>query len=157
MKSEVLAEDLEVRGPTVFRAYRGRPDETRSAFRNGWFRTGDQVVREDGRYRIVGRLSVDILKSGGYRLSAIEVEETLRQHPGVADCAVVGIPDVEWGQRVCAAVVPTVASAFQPEELQAWVAERLAPYKVPRRWLALETLPRNAVGKVRKPDVASLF
>jgi malonyl-CoA/methylmalonyl-CoA synthetase len=145
--------ELQVRGPGVFGEYWDRAAATRESFVDGWFRTGDVVVVEDGYYRILGRSSVDIIKSGGYKISALEIEEALRTHPGVQDCAVVGLEDPEWGERVCAAIV----GAAEPVELQRWLAERLAPYKVPRRWLQLPELPRNAMGKVTKPDVKRLF
>src|SRR5262249_42262541 len=96
-----------IRGPSVFRGYWRREDATRSAFQDGWFRTGDVVVRDDdGFLRVLGRTSVDILKSGGYKLSALEIEETLREHPAIAEIAVVGVPDATWGERVVAAIVP---------------------------------------------------
>ena len=97
--------EIEVRGPNVFAEYWGKPDATREAFRDGWFRTGDTASVENGRYRILGRTSVDILKTGGHKVSALEIEEALREHPAVAECAVVGVPDPEWGERVAAAVV----------------------------------------------------
>src|SRR5258708_637240 len=97
--------EIEVRGPNVFAEYWRRPDATREAFREGWFPTGDTAVIEDGVYRILGRTSIDILKTGGHKVSALEIEETLRQHLAIAECAVVGVPDVEWGERVAAAVV----------------------------------------------------
>jgi malonyl-CoA/methylmalonyl-CoA synthetase len=97
--------EIEVRGPSVFAEYWGKPDATRNAFREGWFRTGDTAVIENGVYRILGRTNIDILKTGGHKISALEIEEALREHPAVAECAVVGIPDPEWGERVAAAVV----------------------------------------------------
>ena len=94
-----------MRGPQVFAGYWNRPDATADAFVDGWFRTGDVAVREPDGYRLLGRSSVDILKTGGEKVSALEIEEVYRTHPDVVDCAVVGIPDDEWGDRVCAAVV----------------------------------------------------
>jgi len=149
--------ELEVRGPGVFLEYLGRPEETRAAFRRGWFRTGDVAVRDSYGFRILGRKSVDIIKTGGYKVSALEIEEVLREHPDVADCAVVGVPDAEWGEMVCAAVVPQPDSSLTETALRAWVGERLAPYKVPRRLLLLSALPRNAMGKVIKPELAARF
>jgi malonyl-CoA/methylmalonyl-CoA synthetase len=149
--------EIEVRGRSVFREYWGRPDATRAAFRDGWFRTGDVAVVEDGYYRILGRSSVDILKSGGYKVSALEIEEVLRGHPAVAECAVVGKEDAEWGERVCAALVLRPGASLAAEELRAWAAERLAPYKLPREVRVVDALPRNALGKVRKPEVKGLF
>jgi malonyl-CoA/methylmalonyl-CoA synthetase len=150
--------EIQVRGPTVFSEYWRRPTETAEAFtEDGWFRTGDQAVVEQGYYRILGRSSVDILKTGGEKISALEIEDVLRSHPGVADCAVVGLPDADWGERVCAAIVPRPGDVSTPEELRAFAKSRLAPYKVPKDVLLVPDLPRNAMGKVTKPDVRSLF
>ena len=152
--------EIEVRGPQVFREYWDRPRETASAFRQGWFRTGDEARLEDGSYRLLGRRSVDILKTGGHRVSALEIEEVYRAHPGVRDIAVAGVPDADWGQRVCAAWVTVAPAPERPpdaHELRAWGKERLAPYKVPRDFRMVAELPRNAMGKVRKPAVVSIF
>ncbi len=150
--------EIEVRGPQLFREYWGRPEETRAAFRNGWFRTGDEARLVDGYYRIVGRRLVDMLNTGGYRISALEVEDLYRNHTAIRDVAVVGVPDPVWGERVCAAWVP-VSSCSRPDqaELRSWGKERLAPYKVPHDFKAVSRLPRNAMGKVKKSQVASLF
>jgi malonyl-CoA/methylmalonyl-CoA synthetase len=148
--------DLEIRGPAVFREYWRRPGATAEAFRDGWFRTGDVAVVEDGYHRLLGRRSVDIIKTGGFKVSALEIEEVLREHPAIAECAVVGIEDEEWGERVCLAV--EAAGELPPlPELQAWARQRLAPYKLPRDLRRVDTLPRNAMGKVVKPEVAKLF
>ncbi|MBW3535084.1 MAG: AMP-binding protein [Gemmatimonadetes bacterium] len=148
---------IQVRGPTVFQAYWRRPEATAEAFaEGGWFRTGDRAVVEEGAWRILGRESVDILKTGGEKVSALEIEDVLRSHPGVADCAVVGVPDPEWGERVCAAAVPA-AGGLDPVALLAFARERLAPYKVPKDVLVVDALPRNAMGKVTKPRVKELF
>lgn len=167
--------EIQVRGEMLFREYWGLPEETAAAFTDGWFRTGDEAVLEDGYYRLLGRRAVDILKSGGYKISAIEIEELLRAHPGVADCAVVGLPDEEWGERIAAAVVTEPNAWFIPDSspkaigmieerasaiatvLEPWLRDRIAPYKVPRTWLWVEDLPRNEMGKVRKPAVRELF
>ena len=149
--------EVEVRGATVFREYWQRPDETKAAFRGGWFRTGDVAVVEQGSYRLLGRTSVDIIKTGGYKVSALEIEEVLRTHPGIAECAVVGIPDDEWGERVAVAVELRESVALPLEDLQAWAASRLAPYKMPRAMRTVTALPRNAMGKVIKPNVTALF
>ena len=152
--------EIEVRGATVFLEYWRRPDETREAFRDGWFRTGDVAVLDAGAYRILGRSSVDIIKTGGYKVSALEVEEVLRTHPAIAECAVVGVDDPEWGERICVAVEPRDGggtAVLTLAALQEWAKERLAPYKIPRALRAVTALPRNAIGKVTKPDVAKLF
>lgn len=149
--------EIEVRGPNVFLEYWRKPDATREAFHDGWFRTGDTAVVENGVYRILGRTNIDILKTGGHKVSALEIEETLRQHDAIAECAVVGVPDAEWGERVAVAIVLRDGSALEIEELRVWCKERLAAHKVPSRMLVLESLPRNAMGKVTKPALVELF
>ena len=149
--------ELEVRGPAVFHEYWQRPEETAAAFRNGWFRTGDMAVLENGSYRLLGRTSVDIIKTGGFKVSALEIEEVLRTHPSVAECAVVGVNDAEWGERVSAAVELKPGASLSLEDLQRWAKTILAPYKVPRALAPVDALPRNAMGKVVKPQVARLF
>jgi len=151
------AGEIEVRGRSVFVEYWRKPEATQSAFRDGWFRTGDTAVVENGVYRILGRTSVDILKTGGHKVSALEVEEVLREHPAVAECAVVGIPDAEWGERVAAAVVLNDNSVLDLPSLRTWARQSMATHKVPSRLLVLHELPRNAMGKVMKPSVAALF
>jgi malonyl-CoA/methylmalonyl-CoA synthetase len=145
--------EIEVRGPTVFLEYLNRPEATRAAFRDGWFRTGDMAVLDDGSYRILGRTSVDIIKTGGYKVSALEIEEVLREHPAIRECAVVGLEDPEWGERVCTAVVLCDGARLDLDALRKWARERLAPYKLPARLVVLDDLPRNAMGKVVKPEV----
>jgi malonyl-CoA/methylmalonyl-CoA synthetase len=149
--------EIEVRGPSVFAEYWGKPDAMRDAFRDGWFRTGDTAVVENGVYRILGRTNIDILKTGGNKVSALEIEETLREHPSVAECAVVGVPDPEWGQRVAAAVALKDGGALDLPSLRAWAKEFLAAYKLPSRLLVLDALPRNAMGKVTKPAIKAMF
>jgi len=149
--------EVEIRGPTVFLEYWRRPEATAQAFRDGWFRTGDVAAREDGAYRLLGRRSVDIIKTGGFKVSALEIEEVLRTHPEIGECAVVGVEDAEWGERVCVAVETAADSALTLEALQEWARVHLAPYKLPRALRRVDALPRNAMGKVVKPEVAKLF
>jgi malonyl-CoA/methylmalonyl-CoA synthetase len=149
--------EIEVRGPGVFAEYWDKPEATRVAFRAGWFRTGDTAVVENGVYRILGRTSIDVLKTGGYKVSALEIEEVLRKHPAVAECAVVGVSDPEWGQRVAAAVVLHDGMVLDLPALRTWALKLLAPYKVPTRLLVVDTLPRNAMGKVVKLSLVELF
>lgn len=149
--------ELEVRGPSVFLEYWKRPDETKAAFHDGWFRTGDMATIEDGYYRLLGRTSVDIIKTGGFKVSALEIEEVLRTHPAIAECAVVGVDDDEWGERVSAAVELRPGGELTLDSLQQWARVQLAPYKIPRALTAVTALPRNAMGKVIKPEVAGLF
>jgi malonyl-CoA/methylmalonyl-CoA synthetase len=148
--------EIEVQGPNVFREYWQRPEETLAAFRDGWFRTGDMAVIERGAFRLLGRTSIDIIKTGGFKVSALEIEEVLRKYPGVAECAVVGVPDEEWGERVAAAIEPADAS-LSLDDLQQWARSQLAPYKVPRAIRTVAALPRNAMGKVLKSEVAAMF
>jgi malonyl-CoA/methylmalonyl-CoA synthetase len=149
--------EIEVRGLSIFKEYWDKPKATQQSFRNGWFRTGDVAVLEKGRYRILGRMSIDILKTGGHKVSALEVEEQLREHPAVAECAVVGVPDVEWGERIAAAVVLRQGEALDLDCLRSWAKERLASHKIPSRLLILDALPRNAMGKVTKPAIVDLL
>lgn len=151
------AGEIEVRGPSVFKEYWGKQNATRVAFRNGWFRTGDTALVENGFYRILGRTSIDIIKTGGHKVSALEIEEILREHDSIADCAVVGVPDAEWGERVAGALVLRLGSSLDLEGLRLWAKERLAAHKIPSRLLTLDELPRNAMGKVTKPVIAKLF
>jgi len=148
--------EILVRGGNVFREYWRKPAETEKEFTaDGWFKTGDVAIVDDGYYRIVGRSSVDIIKSGGYKISALEIEEVLREHSLIKDCAVAGIPDDEWGELVVAAV--EAVDGFDPIAVNAWIRERMPAYKTPKRYLVVETLPRNAMGKVVKNDVKQLF
>ena len=157
VREETTPGEIEVRGATVFLEYWRRPEATAAAFRDGWFRTGDVAVVDDGAYRILGRSSVDIIKTGGYKVSALEVEEVLRTHPAIAECAVVGVEDPEWGERICAAVERRGEADLTLAALQAWAKERLAPYKIPRALRSVPALPRNALGKVTKREIAALF
>ncbi len=149
--------EIQVKSPGVFREYWQNPAATAKAFRDGWFCTGDLAVVEDGSYRILGRMSVDIIKTGGYKVSALEIEEVLRTHPDIVECAVVGIEDLEWGERVCVALVLQPQGQLTLAAFRSWAKERLAVYKVPREIILVAELPRNAMGKVMKPTVIELF
>ncbi len=149
--------EIQVRGPGVFSEYWNRPEITEDSFDEGWFRTGDMAVVESGYYRIMGRLSVDIIKSGGYKLSALEIEAVLLQHPAIRECAVIGVADETWGEAVSAAVVLSAGDTLDLESLRSWCRDRLSNYKMPRRLLVVDALPRNAMGKVTKPAVKDLF
>ncbi len=157
--SEVRLQDgeIQVRGPSVFLEYFGKPDATAESFtEDGFFKTGDAgEVSGDGYWKILGRNSVDILKTGGYKVSALEVEAELRLHPDVSDVCVVGVPDPEWGERVAAAVILRERATL--EDLEPWLRARLAAYKVPRLWKVVSELPRNAMGKVTKKAVLDWF
>jgi malonyl-CoA/methylmalonyl-CoA synthetase len=150
--------ELQIRGPNVFREYFERPEETANAFTaDGFFKTGDVAVVEHGVHRLLGRASVDIIKTGGYKVSALEIEEALREHGAIAEVAVIGVPDPEWGERVAAVVVTKPATELTLDELRAFGKERLAPYKVPSLLSCVGSLPRNALGKVQKTELKAAF
>ena len=149
--------EIQVRGPCVFNEYWNRPEITKESFDDGWFRTGDMAVMETEYYRIMGRLSVDIIKSGGYKLSALEIEAVLLQHPNIRECAVIGHLDKTWGEVVAAAVILKAGSSLDLGHLRDWCRNRLSHYKLPKRLLVVDALPRNTMGKVTKPAVKELF
>lgn len=156
--SEITAHDgetvgeIQVRGPNLFTGYLNRPDATAAAFDGGWFRTGDMAIRDpDGSVRIVGRKATDLIKSGGYKIGAGEIENALLDHPGVREAAVTGEPDSDLGERIVAWVVP--ADPDDPpaaDVLADHVAAQLAPHKRPRTVRYLDVLPRNDMGKIMK-------
>ena len=150
------AGEIQIKGENVFKEYWNKPDATAKEFTaDGWFKTGDVAVVEEGYYRILGRSSVDIIKSGGYKLSALEIEEILRTHALVDDCAVVGIADDEWGELVVAAVV--AKPGLEQHQLNQWMRTQMPTYKTPRKYLLVKELPRNAMGKVVKNEVKTMF
>ncbi|MEU1401897.1 acyl-CoA synthetase [Streptomyces sp. NPDC005728] len=145
--------EIQVRGPNLFTEYLNRPDATAAAFTaDGWFRTGDMAVREpDGYVRIVGRKATDLIKSGGYKIGAGEIENALLEHPGVREAAVTGEPDADLGERIVAWIVPADPQCPPAAaELADHVAWRLAPHKRPRVVRYLDALPRNDMGKIMK-------
>ncbi len=149
--------EIQIKGPAVFKQYWQRPAETAESFVDDWFKTGDVAVVEDGYWRIMGRQSTDIIKTGGYKVSALEIEEVLRSHPAIAEVCVVGVADPEWGERVAAAVILGPGADLSLDELRAWGKERLAAYKVPSLLKLVAELPTNAMGKVTKPTVKRLW
>lgn len=155
VKEEGVPGEIQIKGPTVFREYWEKPEATAESFtEDGWFKTGDTAVVEQGYYRILGRNSVDIIKSGGYKISALEIEEVLRKYEGIKDCGVVGLPDDEWGEIIGAGLV---ADELDMNQLNGWLREQLPNYKIPRKYIFLEDLPRNVMGKVTKQELKTLF
>jgi malonyl-CoA/methylmalonyl-CoA synthetase len=143
--------EIQVRGPNLFLEYLNRPDATAEVMRDGWFSTGDLATRAgDGYIRIVGRRATDLIKSGGYKIGAGEIEGALLEHPGVAEVAVTGEPDDDLGERIVAWVVPADDQKPRERELADHVARLLTPHKRPRVVRYLDELPRNAMGKVVK-------
>ncbi|PZT74949.1 MULTISPECIES: acyl-CoA synthetase [unclassified Streptomyces] len=145
--------EIQVRGPNLFTGYLNRPDATAAALTaDGWFRTGDMAVLDpDGYVRIVGRKATDLIKSGGFKIGAGEIENALLDHPGVREAAVTGEPDPDLGERITAWVVPAdPAAPPSADELADHVAAQLAPHKRPRTVRYLDALPRNDLGKIMK-------
>ena len=157
VEGEDEAGEIQVRGPGVFLEYWNRPKITAESFDDDWFRTGDVAVRESSYYRIMGRQSVDIIKSGGYKLSALEIEAACLSHPSICEAAVVGIPDDTWGQVVGLAAVLGDGEELSLVSLRDWCQDRISNYRIPSRLVVVEKLPRNAMGKVTKPAVCDLF
>jgi malonyl-CoA/methylmalonyl-CoA synthetase len=159
MEVAVVDDQIFVRGPGVFPGYdRGvgsADDQSGGPAADGWFATGDAGELGPAGLVVRGRMSVDVLKSGGYKISALEIEAAIREHEEVEEVAVVGLPDEEWGDRVVAAIVPREGPRqgrlLDPEVLRAFLRDRLAPYKIPKSFVLRASLPRNTIGKVVKP------
>ncbi|KAL3322226.1 hypothetical protein AABB24_039726 [Solanum stoloniferum] len=157
--------ELCIKSPSLFKEYWKLPELTKQSFTDdGYFKTGDTVtVDEDGYYIILGRTNADIMKFGGYKLSALEIEAVLLEHQAISECCVLGLPDKDYGEVVCAIVVPEaevkrrrdeeLKPALTLHELSDWAKEKLAPYKIPTRLFLWESLPRNAMGKVNKKEL----
>jgi malonyl-CoA/methylmalonyl-CoA synthetase len=151
-----IAGGVEVRGPCLFDGYLDQPEATGRAVVNGWFRTGDTAERTaEGDYRIVGRTSLDIIKTGGFKVGAGEIEDVLRQHPDVGDAAVLGEADPDLGQRIVAYIEAAPGAAPAADALAAFVAAELAPHKRPRRVHIVDCLPRTPLGKIEKRRLVS--
>jgi malonyl-CoA/methylmalonyl-CoA synthetase len=146
--------EIQVRGPNVIAGYLDNPAATAEAYTSdGWFRTGDLGTFDaDGYLSISGRAK-ELIITGGYNVYPREVEELLRTHPGIADAAIVGIPSPQWGETVAAFVVPASSASLRPSELDSWCEERLVAYKRPREWHVVESIPRNAMGKILRHDL----
>jgi len=147
--------EIAIKGHNVMRGYRQRPDATREAIRDGWFRTGDVArVDEDGYFFIVDRKK-DLIIRGGYNVYPREIEEVLYEHPAVREAAVVGIADERLGEEVGAAVVLNSGESATPEELRDFVKSRIAAYKYPRKVWLVDTLPKGPTGKILKLQIAA--
>lgn len=146
--------ELCVQGKNVFKEYWNKPKETKDSFtEDGWFKTGDTVECKNGIYKILGRSSTDIIKSGGYKISALDVERHLLSHPNVKECSVLGVPDDTWGERVAAIIVTKDQNDILLENLRNWCKERMPPYSAPTLLHCLDSMPRNALGKVNKKEL----
>lgn len=150
--------EIYVKGPSVFVEYYKKSEETKNSFEDGWFKTGDVASYNDGSFKILGRLNADIIKTGAYKVSALEIETHLLEHPLISDVCVVGIPDPTWGQRIAALIVckegsTTGDDALDLPKLRAWCEERIASYQIPSIIKLIEEIPRNAMGKTNKKEI----
>jgi malonyl-CoA/methylmalonyl-CoA synthetase len=156
IEAEDIPGEIRIRGDNVFLEYWDNPAATQESFRDGWFCTGDVAVKENGYFRIMGRSSVDIIKSGGYKLSALEIEGTLLTHEKIVECAVIGVEDDTWGEAVTAFVVLKPDNELAYADLKQWSESRMSAYKIPKTLRIMQELPRNAMGKVMKPQLKKL-
>ncbi len=152
---ENIAGEIMIKGPQVFLEYWNQEETTKDSFFRGWFKTGDVAELVDGYYKILGRDSVDIIKSGGHKISALEIEDVLLRHPDIKECAVIGIDDQKWGEIVAVALCSNENLTL--EEIQTWSLDFLSDYKIPRNIKIFEELPKNAMGKIVKPEIKKLF
>ena len=149
--------EIQIKGPNVFKEYWEKPKATDEAFTNcGWFKSGDIAVFNVDSFKILGRNSVDIIKSGGYKISALEIEEVLRTHTQISDCGVVGIPDLEWGEIIGAGIV-LKENKLETNDIIAYLKDKIPSYKIPRKYIFIEDLPKNVMGKVTKKEIKKLF
>jgi len=145
--------EIVIRGPNVMKGYWLRPEATAEAIRDGWFHTGDLArVDSDGYFYIVDRKK-DMIIRGGYNVYPREVEEILYEHPAIREAAVVGVPHDEWGEEIGAAVVLEPGEEPAPEEISAYVRERIAAYKYPRVVWFTDELPKGPTGKILKREI----
>ena len=145
-----------IRGPQVFLEYINLSEKTKDSFKEGWFLTGDVAMLEKGYFKLLGRDSVDIIKSGGYKISALEIEDILLRNPNIKECAVVGLSDNKWGEIV-AAVIVIRENSIKIDEIQEWCSNYLSEYKIPRKIKFLNELPKNTMGKIIKPKLRKIF
>ena len=145
-----------IRGPQVFLEYINLSEKTKDSFKEGWFLTGDVAMLEKGYFKLLGRDSIDVIKSGGYKISALEIEDILLGHPNIKECAVIGKEDKKWGQIVVSAIVIR-EKELSIEEVQKWCSKSLSGYKIPRIIKIIEELPKNSMGKITKTKLKKLF
>ena len=145
-----------IRGPQVFLEYINLSEKTKDSFKEGWFLTGDVALLEKGYFRLLGRDSIDVIKSGGYKIAALEIEDTLLRHPNIKECAVIGKKDDKWGEIVVSAIVIR-EKELSIEEVQKWCSKSLSGYKIPRIIKIIEELPKNSMGKITKTKLKKLF
>ena len=154
---EGVAGEIRIKGDNVFLEYWDNEKATIARFRDGWFCTGDVAVIEDGYYRIMGRSSIDIIKSGGYKLSALEIEGVLLAHDDIAEVAVIGVEDETWGESVMAFIGLRDGTRLEYDDLKRWCDGKMSSYKIPKAIKIIDALPRNAMGKVTKTELKKLL
>ena len=157
VRTDAVPGEIRVKGESVMKEYWNNPEATAEGFTDGWYCTGDIAVVEDGYYRILGRSSIDIIKSGGYKLSALEIEGVLLGHEAIREAAVIGLPDDTWGEIVAAAVTLNDGASLDLAGLKQWCGERMSSYRIPRRLKVMDDLPRNAMGKVIKTALRDML
>lgn len=157
IREESTPGEIRVKGDGVLEEYWNDEKATRESFTDGWFCSGDIAVIEDGYYRIMGRSSTDIIKSGGYKLSALEIEGVLLTHEDIIEAAVIGVEDRTWGEAVVAVIALRAGASLDPADLKQWCRGRMSAYKIPKEIKILDSLPRNSMGKLTKPDLAKLL
>jgi len=150
---EATPGEIRMQGANVFHEYWNNESATDESFKNGWFCSGDIAVVEDGYIRIMGRSSIDIIKSGGYKLSALEIEGVLLMHDDISEVAVIGVHDDTWGESVAAVVGLREGAELELAALKQWCDGKMSAYKIPKKLKILDALPRNAMGKVIKPEL----
>ncbi|MED6112640.1 putative CoA ligase ccl8 [Stylosanthes scabra] len=168
-KDKTKVGELCVKSPSSFKEYWKLPEITKESFtEDGFFKTGDAVTTdEDGYYIILGRTNADIIKAGGYKLSALEIESVILEHQAVSECCVLGLPDKDYGEVVGAIIVPEAdvkrkrdeesKPVLSLEELSTWAKDKIAPYKIPTKLFVWDSLPRNAMGKVNKKELKKIL
>jgi malonyl-CoA/methylmalonyl-CoA synthetase len=152
--------NLEVKGNNVFREYFNKEKQTEESFtEDGWFKTGDTAlfVKEHGSYKILGRTSIDIIKSGGYKISAVDIEREISAHANIFDVIVFGVKDLKWGEKICAYIKLKNENDFNQDEFIKWCKERLPKQSIPRIIKIFDVMPRNHIGKVNKKELVRQY
>jgi len=149
--------EIRIKGDNVFLEYWNNEKATIESFKDGWFCTGDVAVIDDGYYRIMGRSSIDIIKSGGYKLSALEIEGTLLTHDDITEVAIIGVEDETWGESVMAFITLRDGASLEYRDLKSWCDGRMSSYKIPKAIRIMDALPRNAMGKVPKQELKGML
>ena len=157
IKKEKVPGEIICKGPQVFLEYWNKPQLTKDSFKGGWFKTGDIAQLEEGYYKILGRKSIDVINSGGIKISALEIENLLLKHRYIKECSVIGIPNKKWGEMVVAILVTEKDKSLTLKELKDWSKKRISSYKIPKKIKILKNLPKNSLGKVIKKDLKTNF